>query len=436
MNQSFDRRSKQRDASEATRRERAVAVALALPESRITVYDHLDELMRLADTAGVDVVDQVIQQRERPDAACWIGKGKAEQLKAVADELDADLILVDDDLSPAQARNLEKLSGRRVIDRSGLILDIFASRAQTREARTQVELAQLQYLLPRLTGAWTHLERQRGGIGLRGPGETQLETDRRMVRTRIRALKLELERINRARDTRNRSRANCFKVALVGYTNAGKSTLLNRLTGARVLEEDRLFATLDPTVRRLELEHGVECVISDTVGFIRKLPHHLVASFRSTLQEVADADLLLLVADLSHPQMDAHIKTVKEVLADLGAEDRPVLHVFNKVDLVEDPARAAVAQRNWEPSIVVSATEEIRLEDLLEQVGELSRSGHGRIRLFVPWSSFDLVSRLRREFQVIEGEDEEDGKLLLISGSGHDLEARLRPFLAAGAVIR
>lgn len=436
MNQSFDTGARDRNGEQSRPRDRAIAVALALPETRHLVYEHLDELIRLADTAGADVVDQVIQQRERPDKTCWIGKGKAEHLKAVAEELDADLILVDDDLGPAQARNLERLSGRRVIDRSGLILDIFASRAQSRESRTQVELAQLQYLLPRLTGAWSHLERQRGGIGLRGPGETQLETDRRMVRTRIRQLKLDLERIDRARDTRNKARANCFRIALVGYTNAGKSTLLNRLTSSQVLEEDRLFATLDSTVRRLGIEGGPECLLSDTVGFIRKLPHHLVASFRSTLREVADADLLLIVSDLSHPQMEAHLKTVREVLQDLGAGDRPVLHVFNKVDLVEDPALIEEARRKHEPSVFVSATQELRLDELLERVGLLSRAGHRRLKLLVPWTAFDQIARIRDLFQVLGEASTDDGLIVELSVELASLEDRLRPFQASGCVIQ
>ncbi len=407
MNQSFDG-LEQRPGTEE-RRERALTVGLSLDNrDRELVYEHLEELALLADTAGADVVDEIVQSRSAPDAATWIGKGKAEHVKAVAEELNADLIIVDDDLTPAQARNLERIIERRVIDRSGLILDIFARRARSSEARTQVELAQLNYLLPRLAGAWTHLERQRGGIGLRGPGETQLETDRRLVRTRIRQLKLELDRITRRQQTRRSKRDELFKVALVGYTNAGKSTLLNQLTGAGVLVEDRLFATLDATVRRLRLPGGAECLLADTVGFIRKLPHHLVASFRSTLIEAADADLLLHITDLANPYWQQQLETVREVLQDLGAGDTPVVHVFNKVDLVEDPAVFAAA-RQHEPALFVSATRELRLDELLEHISQHEKKGQRTYTLLVPHARYDLVASLRRVARVLDESASEEG---------------------------
>ena len=407
MNQSFDGLA-QKSQDEVVR-ERALTVGLSLGNrDRDTVYEHLEELALLADTAGADVVDEIVQSRSAPDAATWIGRGKAEQVKAVAEELNADLIIVDDDLTPAQARNLERIIEHRVIDRSGLILDIFAKRARSSEARTQVELAQLNYLLPRLAGAWTHLERQRGGIGLRGPGETQLETDRRLVRTRIRQLKQELERITRRQQTRRARRGELFKVALVGYTNAGKSTLLNQLTGAGVLVEDRLFATLDSTVRRLRLPGGAECLLADTVGFIRKLPHHLVASFRSTLIEAAEADLLLHVTDLSHPQWQQQLDTVREVLQDLGAGDTPVVYVFNKVDLVEDPAVFAAAKLN-DPAHFVSATRELRLHELLEHIEQHEKQGQLTLKLLVPHDRYDLVATLRRVARVLEESACEEG---------------------------
>ena len=418
------------------RRERAVAVALMkATQDRAECLEHLDELIQLADTAGADVIDQVLQQRARPDTATWIGKGKAEHLKAVAAELEATLILADDDLSPAQARNLERLTGLPVVDRSGLILDIFARRARTREARTQVELAQLKYLLPRLTRAWSHLERQRGGIGLRGPGETQLETDRRMVRTRIRQLEQELERIDRQRDTRRQGREDIYRVALVGYTNVGKSTLLNRLTGADVLVENRLFATLDATVRRLKLEDGSEVLLSDTVGFIRKLPHHLVASFRSTLREAAEADLLLHVIDLSHPQMEAQIRTVREVLQELGAAETPVLHVFNKADLVEDPALMQSAVAAHAPAVLVSATQGLRLEQLLEQVAGSRGARERQVRLLLPWEHHGLSARLRASLRVLEQESSPEGTRFLVSLPISSAEDLLRPFVKKGCVI-
>jgi GTPase len=437
MKQSFDvTRERTGDAPGVERRERAVAVALSLKgQDPREVHEHLDELIQLADTAGADVVDQVIQQRARPDTATWVGKGKAEHLGAVADELGADLILADDDLSPAQARNLEKLAKRPVIDRSGLILDIFARRARTREARTQVELAQLKYLLPRLTRAWTHLERQQGGIGMRGPGETQLETDRRMVRTRIRQLEEELERIDRQRETRRQGREDLYKVALVGYTNVGKSTLLNRLTGAEVLTENRLFATLDSTVRRLRLEDGSEVLLTDTVGFIRKLPHHLVASFRSTLREAAEADLLLHVIDLSHPQMEAQIRIVREVLQDLGAGETPVVHVFNKVDCVEDPALLHGAAAAWQPAVLVSATQGVRLDQLLAMVSDSRESGERRVVLLLPWALHGLAARLRANLRVIEHASSPEGSRFLLSLPSSSADDLLRPFIKSGCII-
>ena len=417
-------------------RERAIAVALVKEgEDRAQCLEHLDELILLADTAGAQVVDQVLQARQRPDAATWIGKGKAEHLKAVAEELEAELILADDDLSPAQARNLEKLTGRPVVDRSGLILDIFARRARTREARTQVELAQLRYLLPRLTRAWSHLERQRGGIGLRGPGETQLETDRRLVRTRIRQLEEELERIDRQRDTRRQGRGDFFQVALVGYTNVGKSTLLRSLTGAEVLVEDRLFATLDATVRRLALPDGGEALLTDTVGFIRKLPHHLVASFRSTLREATEADLLLHVIDLSHPGMEAQVRAVREVLQELGAGETPVLHVLNKVDRVEDPQAMQAALAAHEPAVLVSAAQGLRLEHLLERIAALRAARERRARILLPWRLHGLGAALRSALRVLEEEATAEGTRYLVASSADSLAELLRPFEKKGCVV-
>jgi GTP-binding protein HflX len=436
MRQSFDGTARPGDNPGEERRERAVAVALVLDgRERATVLEHLDELIQLADTAGADVVDQVLQGRDRPDTASWLGKGKAEHLKAVADELQADLILADDDLTPAQARNLEKLVGRPVVDRSALILDIFARRARTREARTQVELAQLKYLLPRLTRAWSHLERQRGGIGGRGPGETQLETDRRLVRTRIRQLEEELERIQRQRVTRRKGREEQYKVALVGYTNVGKSTLLNRLTGAEVLVEDRLFATLDATVRRLELDDGTEVLLTDTVGFIRKLPHHLVASFRSTLAEAAEADLLLHVVDLSHPQWESQLQSVREVLHELGAAETPVVHVFNKVDRVEDPVLLQRAATTFEPAVLVSATQGLRLEHLLERVRQERGAGETQVVLLLPWSRHGLSARLRATLRVVEETSTEAGTRFVVAVSSAVKDELLSPFLKEGCWI-
>ncbi|HCV42280.1 MAG TPA: GTPase HflX, partial [Bacteroidetes bacterium] len=294
--------------TETTRRERAILIGVATRESpRGKVEDYLQELALLADSAGADVVLKVIQERQNIDAAFYIGSGKADELAFLVEEKRIDLVVFDDDLSAVQVRNLEKLVKCKIVDRSGIILDIFASRARTSEAKTQVELAQLQYMLPRLTRQWTHLSKQFGGIGTKGPGETQIETDRRAIRHKISHLNTKLKRIAKERAEQRKGRENFPRVALVGYTNAGKSTLLNWLSKADVLVEDRLFATLDSTVRLVSLSPAHKILLSDTVGFIRKLPHHLVASFKSTLEEVAEADILLHVVDVSHPLFEEQI---------------------------------------------------------------------------------------------------------------------------------
>ena len=315
----------------------------------------LEELERLADTAGARVLGLMTLRRGRIHPATFIGKGKLEELKAQAESVDAEMVIFDDDLSPAQVRNLEKALGCKVVDRSELILDIFARRARTREARLQVELAQLEYTLPRLTGLWKHLERQAGGIGTRGPGETQLETDRRIVRERISRLKKELEAVERERETQRRRRRRQFRAAIVGYTNAGKSTLFNTLTRAQVLVEDRLFATLDATTRQMVSPERQVALVTDTVGFIRKLPHHLVASFHSTLVEAIEADLLLHVVDAADPQFRHQILAVEEVLEKILEGPRPTLLVFNKIDLIGDPTMIEGLRVEFPGSFAVSA---------------------------------------------------------------------------------
>ena len=311
----------------------------------------LAELKLLAETAGAQVRGQVLQRRGAVRASTFLSKGKIEEIQELAVEEKAGLLLLDDDLSPGQQRNLEKETGMRVVDRSALILDIFARRARTREARLQVELAQLEYLLPRLTRMWTHLGQQAGGIGARGPGETQLEVDRRKIRERLARLKRELEGVVRERRVQRRGRKDCFKVSLVGYTNAGKSTLFNVLAKAKVYVENQLFATLDPTTRVIASEGKVQVLLTDTVGFIRKLPAHLVASFRATLEEVTEADLLLHVVDAAETDPDAHIEAVNTVLEELGALERPRLLVFNKIDALDDEI-ALIGLRAQHPGAV------------------------------------------------------------------------------------
>ncbi|MEP0773414.1 MAG: GTPase HflX, partial [Acidobacteriota bacterium] len=319
-------------------REGAVLVGVVLPGvSRRTVVEHLDELAQLVDTAGGQEVGRVVQERAAPDPAFFIGRGKVGEVAALVGDTGARLVVFDDDLTGAQVRHLEEElpEGVKVVDRAGVILDIFALRARTREAQTQVELAQLKYLLPRLTRRWTHLSRQAGGIGTRGVGETQLETDRRIIRRRIAHLERRLAEVEREREVQRRRRSGVPAVALVGYTNAGKSTLFSTLTGAATLIEDRLFATLDPRVRRAELGDGLVVTVADTVGFIRKLPHHLVASFRSTLAEALHADVLIHVVDASHPAWAEQWRVGEEVLASLGVDPAGCVLALNKLDLLE-----------------------------------------------------------------------------------------------------
>jgi GTPase len=329
----------------------------------------IEELALLADTAGAQVLDRVVQRRGTIHPATFIGKGKLEELRARCEAVGGDVAIFDDDLSPAQVRNLEKALNRKVVDRSELILDIFAKRARTRESRLQVELAQLEYSLPRLTGLWRHLERQAGGIGTRGPGETQLETDRRLVRERIANLKRGLAAVEREREVQRRRRRVEFRAALVGYTNAGKSTLFNALTRSQVLVEDRLFATLDSTTRKMVSPDRVTALVTDTVGFIRKLPHHLVASFRSTLMETVEADVLLHVVDAADPEFPRHMTAVEQVLEEIHEHPRPALLVFNKADRL-DEERAAGLRVEYPGCFVISARDGQGLDALRAHVWE------------------------------------------------------------------
>ncbi len=335
--------------------ERAVLVGVGIGHP-VDPNDTL-EFQALAASAGTLGVAVVLASRARPDPKYFVGSGKAEEIRAVADEHQAELILVDQTLTPSQERNLEKLTNRRVLDRNGLILDIFAQRARSFEGKLQVELAQLSHLATRLVRGWTHLERQKGGIGLRGPGETQLETDRRLIAKRIRTLKGRLEKLGRQRDTGRHVRREVPvpTVALVGYTNAGKSTLFNALTGSATYVADQLFATLDPTVRQMKLDGVGEVVLADTVGFVRELPHELVAAFRSTLQEAREADLLLHVVDASDPERNQRIQQVREVLRGIGAGEIPELLVFNKIDRIEAPPRLEPASEGQSAQAWVSA---------------------------------------------------------------------------------
>ncbi len=361
---------KMHDVVPPPRTERALIVGHAQRDGH-DLPRSLEELRRLADTAGAKVLGEIVQRRGTIHPAHFIGKGKMEEVKLLAEEKKADVAIFNDDLSPPQVRNLEKSLGVKVVDRSELILDIFSRRARTRESRLQVELAQLEYMLPRLTGMWKHLERQAGGIGTRGPGETQLETDRRLVRERIARLKRDLVGVEKERETQRRRRRREFRAALVGYTNAGKSTLFNALTRADVFVEDRLFATLDATTRQMVSPDRQVVLLTDTVGFIRKLPHHLVASFHSTLVEAIEADLLLHVVDAADPDVERQMAAVEKVLGDLLETPRPTTLVFNKCDRLDEETIAGLRAR-WPGCHVVSARTGAGLTDLRRELWALA----------------------------------------------------------------
>jgi GTP-binding protein HflX len=375
------------------------------------VEEHLAELARLADTAGAEVVGTLVQRLDSPHPKTYIGEGKVAELKALVEETGAKLVIFDDELSPTQGKNLQESLGIRVLDRTELILDIFATRARTSEAQMQVELAQLEYMLPRLKRLWTHLERIRGGIGFRGPGETQLETDRRLINLRIRDLKEKLQLVAQRRATQRKSRTGEFRVALVGYTNAGKSSILRALSGAELFVEDRLFATLDPATRSAELPGGARALVTDTVGFIRKLPHHLVASFRATLEEVTEADVVLHVIDASHPGWEEHKGVVEEVLADLGVGERPTILLFNKIDRMtheeEATFREQIAARFPEPAHFSSAVEEGGLMELQIRLADELRAQRPEVELRIPVFDGEALATVYREGEVLGREESE-----------------------------
>jgi GTP-binding protein HflX len=406
--------------------ENVIAIALILPDlTRSVAEEHLAELEKLIETAGGTVVDRVFAKRPHPDPATYVGSGKAEQIKSLTAKTGATLIVFDDDLSPAQARNLEKITEVKVIDRSGLILDIFAGRARSREARTQVELAQLEYMLPRLTRAWTHLERQAGGIGTRGVGETQLELDRRIIRNRIARLKEELTKIERIRETQRKSRNAVFTVALVGYTNAGKSTLFNRLTSGSAEMADKLFATLDAKSARAAFDMPRETVIIDTVGFIRKLPHHLVASFRSTMEEAVAADLVLHVIDSSHPQFEDQRAVGDDVLRDLGVQMDRVVEVYNKAD------RGDPFEMRRKNAATVSALTGRNVDRLIDIIRERELENGEVVQLEIPHNEARVIARLHDLAEVYE-QRVTDGAMLITAWIPRDVLHQFEAYTATG----
>lgn len=388
------------------RTERVFLVGLELKSrSSWDIQDSLEELSELAQTAGGVVIGSATQKLETPVAGTFIGTGKAAELAAKCKAEQVDTVIFDDELTGAQARNLEKIFECKILDRTSLILDIFAQRARTREGKLQVELAQLEHLLPRLTRYWGHLSRQKGGIGMRGgEGESQLEADRRKVQERIDRIREELETVRRQRATQRagRKRNEWPLASIVGYTNAGKSTLLNKLTGAAVLAEDILFATLDPTTRRLRLPTNQNVLLSDTVGFIRKLPHDLVEAFKATLEEVIEADLLIHVVDISHPQAEEQIVAVNSVLGELGALEKPTLMVFNKIDRFQMNGEFARYRERFPNAVAVSAKTGEGIEALLGEIGSALRPIREFVELKIPHDKPQVMARLHAVAQVVE----------------------------------
>ncbi|MCO5219450.1 MAG: GTPase HflX [Thermomicrobiales bacterium] len=408
-----------------------------------SAQDSLEELASLAETVDVEVVGLISQKLSHPHSGTYVGKGKLEEIKELRDVLDYNLIMIDGELTPAQQRNLEQALELKIIDRTALILDVFARRAQTREGRLQVELAQLQYRLPRLTRMWSHLSRQSiGGVGVRGPGETQLETDRRLANERISFLKSQLVDVHahRERYRQNRKKAPIAVVSLVGYTNAGKSTLLNQITGSNVLAEDKLFATLDPTTRRVTLPGGREVLLTDTVGFINNLPTQLIAAFRATLEEIEEATLLVHVVDVTHPNAPEQVATVDGTLEDLGVDDRPVLFALNKIDALTDEQREMLEDAKPElgidgPSVAISAANGLNIEELLGTIEKMleQEEGFKPVIVTIPYNRSDLVERFHTQGHVTDRDFGEQGTVLTGSLPSREL-ARFAEFMHEAAV--
>jgi len=384
--------------------------------------EHLQELVFLAETAGAEVIETFYQEVEKINPGFAIGKGKVEEIAFYVENNDVQLVIFDDDLSPVQVKNLENMFKVKVIDRSWLILDIFASRAQSLEAKTQVELAQLKYLQPRLTRMWSHLSKQYGGIGTKGPGETQIETDRRIIKTRIQRLEKKLIDIDVQKEQQRKGRDKLPRFALVGYTNAGKSTLMNVLSNADVYTEDKLFATLDTTVRTISIPGGNQALLSDTVGFIRKLPTHLIASFRSTLAEVKEADILVHVLDISHPFVEEQFEVVNDTLKFLGVEKKPTILVLNKIDKIEDKSELQYFEGRFDNSILISAKRGINIITLhqmfQQKIEEISKT----VNILIPYSNSNLLSKLYDLTTVSERNDTEDGYEFSVSVSNDKIE--------------
>jgi GTP-binding protein HflX len=414
--------------------ERALLIGLEKQGvSKWDLQDSLKELAELANSAGAEVVDTVTQKLQKPTAPYYIGKGKAEAIKHSFQDREVTSVIFDDELSPAQGRNLENLLARKVLDRTQLILDIFAQRARSREGRLQIELAQLQYLLPRLTRMWDHLSRQTGGIGTRGPGETQLEVDRRRVQERIARLERELEAVRKTRavQRQGRKRHQWPVAAVVGYTNAGKSTLLNLLTGAAVVAENRLFATLDPTTRSFVLPNKQRVLLTDTVGFLRKLPHTLIESFKATLEEVSEADLLIHIVDLSHPRVDDQMEAVEGVIKELDAFGKQTLIVFNKIDRLQNRELAETYVKRFPGSVAISARTGEGVNQLVQALQDTLSAWRLRSRFRIPASESALIAEIHRVGHVLELHYEGEGALI-VAHVPPDLAQKLERYAEQG----
>lgn len=407
--------------------ERAILIGMewGRNDSLWTVDDSLEELKQLADTAGATVIKKFIQKRPKPDPAFFIGRGKVQELALYAQQENIDLCIFDDELSPAQQRNIESVMGIRILDRTALILDIFAQRARTNEGKLQVELAQLQYTLPRIMGKGLMLSRLGGGIGTRGPGETKLEVDRRRIRDRIAFIKDQIEKVKAVRSLHRskRKKNNVFEVSLVGYTNAGKSTLLNTLTNSDIYAKDQLFATLDPTTRQLTLPNKQEIIITDTVGFIQRLPHQLIAAFRSTLEVVTEADLLVHVIDVSHELYKEQAAAVHEVLKEIGAETKPVITVYNKIDKLPPDSKLTDRLALEEDTVCISAAKKLNLETLQQMIESHLKSKAVEVTLCIPYAETAKAAQLHETANVLEQEYTENGAVMKVILPVEDLEA-------------
>lgn len=407
--------------------ERAILIGMewGRNDSLWTVDDSLEELKQLADTAGATVIKKFIQKRPKPDPAFFIGRGKVQELALYAQQENIDLCIFDDELSPAQQRNIESVMGIRILDRTALILDIFAQRARTNEGKLQVELAQLQYTLPRIMGKGLMLSRLGGGIGTRGPGETKLEVDRRRIRDRIAFIKDQIEKVKAVRSLHRskRKKNNVFEVSLVGYTNAGKSTLLNTLTNSDIYAKNQLFATLDPTTRQLTLPNKQEIIITDTVGFIQRLPHQLIAAFRSTLEVVTEADLLVHVIDVSHELYKEQAAAVHEVLKEIGAETKPVITVYNKIDKLPQDSKLADRLALEEDTVCISAAKKLNLESLQQMIESHLKSKAVEVILCIPYAETAKAAQLHETANVLEQEYTENGAVMKVILPVEDLEA-------------